>query len=76
MTIYEATANGPAYCLMGENRVHAIGDIVYRFRRQNQGLTLPSFARGLAMMFIDGEFRPVAGHDIIRNWSDKVTPVR
>jgi len=79
MTIYEATLNGPAVCLMGNNRTYAIGDIAYRFKRPDpfpngMAQTLPNFARGVPVMYVDGEWRSTqSGSAIIRNWTDKVT---
>ena len=31
MTVFKATANGPAVCLCGTNRVYCSGDIAYRY---------------------------------------------
>jgi hypothetical protein len=73
MTIYDATANGPAVVLIGENRGYAIGDTAYKFERQKPGLTLPNFAGGTPVAFIDGAFRPIQGNRLIKNWTDKVT---
>ena len=76
MNIYEATANGPAVCMMGENRVHGTGEVCYRFQRQKPGLTLPNFAKGEPVMYVDGEFRPTQlARPIIRTWTEKVTVV-
>jgi hypothetical protein len=79
MTISEAIENGPAVCLMGEGRVYAIGDIAYRFKRPDpfpngMGQTLPTFAAGVPVMYVDGKWQPTQlARSIIRNWTDKVT---
>lgn len=74
MTIYEATENGSAVVMIGENRVHAIGDVAYRFSRQKPGLTLPNFAKGIPVMWVDGEWRETQlANSVIKNWTDKVT---
>ncbi len=74
MTIYEATQSGPAVCLIGENRTYAIGDTAYRFTRQKPGSTLPNFAGGTPVMWVDGEWKPTQlSRPVIKNWSEKVT---
>jgi hypothetical protein len=73
MSIYDATADGAVVCAMGENRSYCIGDTAYRFERQKPGMTLPRFARGISVTWIDGEWKRVPLRDIIRNWSDVVT---
>jgi hypothetical protein len=75
MTIKEATENGPVVCMIGRNRTYAIGDTAYVFERQKPGLTLPPFAAGLPVSFIEGRFIRIQSNTIIRNWSQEVTVI-
>lgn len=73
MTIYEATESGPAICLIGQNRTYAIGDTAYLFKRQKRGETLPMFALGVPVTYVNGDFIPTATgvRTILKEWHDK-----
>lgn len=80
VTIYDATAECDAICLMGANRQHTIGDIAYKFKRKffpnGMAETLPTFARGAPVMYVDGQWRDTQlAVPVIRNWTDVVTVV-
>lgn len=79
-SIYNATLTGPVFAMIGENQVHSIGRIVYRFKRpepfpNGMAQTLPTFAKGTPHLWVDGKFVPTQDHAVIRPWSDKITLV-
>lgn len=80
-TIYEATIGRTAViCAMGANRSYAIGDVAYKFRRpkfaNGMAQTLPTFARGVPVMYVDGIWRETqTAEPVIREWSTVVTVI-
>jgi hypothetical protein len=75
-TIYNLTANGPVVVTLRNDGMEVYGDIAYRFARPEPfpsgiGQTLPRFARGVPVMFRDGEWKQTQlGNCVIRNWFD------
>ena len=69
-TIYEATENGPVVC-----RIEGDAQL-YRFQRQEPGMTLSMFAGGTAVKLEAGNYVDADGvRGCIRNWSTPVTVV-
>lgn len=79
MTIYDATKSGPVIALIGVNRQEVLGDHAYRFSRpapfpNGMANTLPMFARGTPVAWIEGQWQPSQlAKPVIKKWSDTIT---
>ena len=78
-SIYTVTLNGPVVALIGADRVYAIGDTAYRFKRPDpfpngSAQTLPLFATGTPVMWVDGSWRETQlSPRIHKHWGDVIT---
>ena len=74
-TVYSETEKGEVIALIGKNRSYAVGDTAYSFKRQDPGFTLPLYAIGRPVAFIDGRFQRIQGNTILKSWQDEITPI-
>lgn len=74
-TVYSETEKGEVIALIGRDRKYTIGDTAYSFKRPKPGTTLPMYATGRPHAFIDGRFQPIQGPNLLKSWSDEITPI-